>query len=99
MSPRLLLIATVLALFTALVFAIFIAWSNAASRNLALATGALGGAMLLFLVQLPFELRGSTEKTFFTAEYTIDRQKPGIRQWRYKLGAARLGLPAETSRR
>ena len=34
-----------------------ITWTNATSRNLVLAWAALAGALMLFLLQLPFELR------------------------------------------
>jgi hypothetical protein len=61
----------------------YVAWLNAGSRNLALATGTLAAAILLFLIQLRFELRTFKETDFITAELTVDRAKPQIRQWVY----------------
>jgi len=61
----------------------YIAWINAGSRNLALATAALDAALFLLLIQLPFELQGRTDTDFFTAEFTVNRSKPEIRQWSY----------------
>jgi hypothetical protein len=58
---------------------------NLASRNIALATGALAGAVILLGIQLLFELRAEERTDFITAEYTIDRAKPEIRQWTYGL--------------
>jgi hypothetical protein len=58
---------------------------NSGSRNIALAAGALAGAAILLVVQLTFELRASESTDFITAEFTIDRAKPEIRQWRYGL--------------
>ena len=60
-----------------------VAWANAGSRNLVLATSTLAAAILLFVTQLPFELRTKSITDFFTAEFTIDRASPQIRQWRY----------------
>ena len=60
-----------------------VAWANAGSRNMVLATGTLGAAILLFIIQLPFELRERRISDFATSEFTIDRAKPEIRQWSY----------------
>jgi hypothetical protein len=64
----------------------FLAWNNAGSRNLALAAGTVAAAVLLFSLQLPFELRSTEERDFFTVELTLDRQDVSIRQWRYTRG-------------
>jgi hypothetical protein len=64
-----------------------VAWANAASRNLALATATLFAAVVLLIVQLPFELRGKTLTKLFSAEFTIDRAKPQVRQWSYPTDA------------
>jgi hypothetical protein len=56
---------------------------NLGSRNIALATGALAGAVMLLGIQLVFELRADERIDFITAEYTIDRAKPEIHQWKY----------------
>ena len=57
---------------------------NLGSRNIALATGALAGAVILLGIQLVFEFRADEQTDFITAEYTIDRAKPEIRQWKYE---------------
>jgi hypothetical protein len=78
----------------------WVAWANSGSRNLALATGTLVAALILFVVQLPFELSSSIRNDFFSAEFTIDRATPQIRQWKYpnKSGAGtRLGLEVGAS--
>ena len=62
---------------------IYLLSQNSGSRNIALATGALLGAVVLLAVQLRFELRSEPSTDFITAEYTIDRSKPEIRQWNY----------------
>jgi hypothetical protein len=61
----------------------YFAWQSIVSRNLALATATLVAATMLFIVQLFFELRADESTDFITAEYTIDRAKPEIRQWIY----------------
>jgi hypothetical protein len=60
-----------------------VAWANAGSRNLALATATLFASGVLLAVQIPFELRSKSDTSLFSAEYTIDRLKPQIRQWSY----------------
>jgi hypothetical protein len=60
-----------------------LAWNNAGSRNLALATGTVAAGLLLFALQLPFELRSTEERDFLTVELTLDRQESSIRQWSY----------------
>jgi hypothetical protein len=71
-----------------------VAWANAASRNLALATATLFAAVVLLVVQLPFELRGKTLTKLFSAEFTIDHAKPQVRQWSYPTSSSswRIGL-------
>ena len=81
------LIVSIVALVVGLVTAIVVAVENAGSRNLALAVGALGAAMILFLIQLPFELQRSISRDRISTELTIDRAKPSIRQWIYSVNA------------
>jgi hypothetical protein len=86
----------------------YVVSQNLGSRNIALATGALAGAViflggqllfgvptgagalaaaiLLLGIQLLFELHAEERTDFITAEYTIDRAKPEIRQWKYDQG-------------
>ncbi len=61
----------------------YLVLQNLGSRNIALATGALFGAFILLLIQLLFELRSEETTDFISAEFTIDRAKPEIRQWNY----------------
>lgn len=87
---------TIVTLFIALVSGGVLAWLNPGSRNLGLATGALAGAIFLFLLQLSFELRTSDSQDVLRVLFTIDRQKPEIRQWAYRdkalwRGAIELG--------
>lgn len=60
-----------------------VSWNNTGSRNLALATGTLGAAIVLFLIQLPFELRATEQHDFISIELTLDRSTRVIRQWKY----------------
>lgn len=74
-----------------------VAWANSASRNLVLAVSTLFAAVLLFVMQLQFELRSKEELDVFTSELTVDRDTPMIRQWRYPdANAASWRLTAET---
>ena len=80
---RVALVVNVIAVGIALGTGSVVAWQNAGSRNLALATGAVAAAMVLYLIQLPFELRRSVSYDHVSTELTIDRSKPSIRQWKY----------------
>lgn len=82
---KILLIFGLMAMVIAVISVGVFVWHNPGSRNLALATGTIGAALILFAIQLPFELRGSESTDFITAEFTIDRVKPQIRQWTYAL--------------
>jgi hypothetical protein len=66
-------------LVTALGCGIYIVWSNAESRNLALGLGAVVGSCVIFIVQIFFELRGTTTVTDFPVEFTIDYKTKSIR--------------------
>lgn len=70
--------------------ALVITRNNSRSRNLALATGTLAGAIIFFCTQLYFELQPSISYDFINTELTIDRAKPEIRQWVYGPGAGRI---------
>jgi len=87
-------IALVLVLGTTMV----LAWENSGSRNLALASGTLAAAIILFVIQLTFELQPSTSYDHISVELTIDRSKPSIRQWVYGTGGHwRIGVETEAS--
>lgn len=83
-------------LFIFLGSAVYLAWQNAGSRNLALAVGTLAAAVILFVIQLRFELRPSTADDHVSAELTIDRAKPEIRQWDYT-GSGSWRMSRETN--
>jgi len=75
-----------------------VAWANAGSRNLALATATLFAAVVLLIVQIPFELRSKSNTELFSAEFTIDHLKPQIRQWNYPdTVGSRIGLEMAAS--
>jgi hypothetical protein len=80
---KLALIFNVSFILLAVITAAILAWENAASRNLALATGALIAGAVPFLIQLQFELQGSKDLDHVSTEFTIDRTVPSIRQWNY----------------
>jgi hypothetical protein len=61
----------------------YVAWENRNSRNIALAVLAFAGAAIGTAATLGFELRSSSTESFITADFTVDRAKPQIRQWRY----------------
>lgn len=77
------LIGLIVALAVSLACALVITWNNTGSRNLVLGTGALAGAVILFSVQLVFELTKSVVTEFISAEYTIDRKELQIRAPKY----------------
>ena len=80
---KILLIVGVATLVIAAISIAMFAWASPGSRNVALATGTLGAAIILLFVQLSFELRGSEYNEFISVEFTIDHLKPEIRQWVY----------------
>ncbi len=82
-SLKLVVIANVSSTLLAIMTAAILAWENAASRNLALATGTLTAAAIAFLIQLPFELQSSKSQDHVSTEFTIDRAGPSIRKWSY----------------
>src|SRR5947209_7795262 len=71
------------ALLTMLVCFGYLTYENAGSKTFTLAAAALLSAVFVFVLQALFELRSTVSKTFVTAEYTLDRAKPEIRQWAY----------------
>lgn len=83
------------AMIVSLATAIILLWQNGSSRSLALAFGTLAGAMIAFAIQLYFELQPSTSYDYISAEATIDRAKPEIRQWVYSPFDG-WRMPAET---
>ena len=93
------LVLNIIAVVIALVTDFIIAWENAGSRNLALAGGAFFAASILFLIQLPFEFREDRDVALISAELTIDKTKPEIRQWEYSFAAVnnRVSIEVDAS--
>jgi hypothetical protein len=71
---RLALWAGAIGLAITIACALWIVVENAGSRNLALGLGALFGACVILLVQIFFELQGSTTNEDFSVEITTDYQ-------------------------
>lgn len=57
--------------------------TTGASRFAWIALAALVGSSAGLIIQLWFDLQGSSELSGFTTEYTIDAEVPWIRQWKY----------------
>lgn len=80
-------------LLVVLVCGAYLVWANAGSRNLALGLGALAGACVIFLVQIFFELKGTSLTTDFVSEYSIDYLTETVRSTASYLPAS-LSSPA-----
>jgi len=77
-------LAFVAAAFAAVLLLIsvgYIALQNKASQTLVLATAAVLGTLVVYTVNLLFELRGTKTADHITVEVTIDRLKQRIGQW------------------
>jgi hypothetical protein len=59
--------------------ALYIVWVNGGSRNLALGLGALAGAFVIFVLQIAFELKGTTTSSDFVVEFVVDYQQKNVR--------------------
>ena len=51
---------------------LYITWINGGSRNIALGLGALAGACVIFVLQIVFELKGTTTSSDFVVEFVVD---------------------------
>ena len=76
--PKLLFGFGVVGLVIVLSAATAFAWSNTASKTIALATAALWSAGLFLVLQLCLELRASDESDFVSFEFTVDRAKTRV---------------------
>ena len=76
-------IVGIVALVAALAAAMRLAWENAGSKTIVLATAALSGAALLFVVQLFFELQSVTSREYIGVEYTVNHSTASVGQWAY----------------
>ncbi len=77
------LISTFLSLAISVSGAAFVASRNLGSSTLSLATAALAGTAVVFLLQTYFELRPDKELDHVSTNFTIDASAPSIRQWEY----------------
>jgi hypothetical protein len=59
-------------LLTTLACGLYIALINGGSRNLGLALGAVAGSCLLLVLQISFELKGTTASQDFVVEFVVD---------------------------
>jgi len=80
---RLLLVSNMVILVIGVLTSGILAWVNRGSSNVALATAALVGAVVLYGIQLGFELRRRVFVDRVCTDFTIDRAVPNIRQWAY----------------
>lgn len=58
---------------------VYVAWSNGSSRNLGLGLGAVVGACVIFVLQIWFEMKGSTTTTDFAVEFVVDYRERTVR--------------------
>lgn len=68
-SLRIAMWAGAAAAVLAAVCLVYLVSQNLGSRNIALATGALAGALVLLVIQLLFELHAEESTDFISAEY------------------------------
>ena len=59
--------------------AFYLVWVNGGSRNLALGLGALVGALVIFALQIAFELKGTATSSDFVVEFVVDYQQKNAR--------------------
>jgi hypothetical protein len=95
---RLALWAGAIGLAVTIACALWIVIENAGSRNLALGLGALFGACVILLVQIFFELQGSTTNEDFSVEVTTDYQTNSVHSRPFGLYNKNLFLDAEASK-
>jgi hypothetical protein len=72
-----------------------VVFANIGARTLVTAWTATLAATLALLVSLYFDLRGKSETTSMSAEYTVDRLEPQIRQWAYPNSGAGWRITGE----
>jgi hypothetical protein len=61
----------------------YVTWGSSNSRNIVFAWTTFAGAAVFMALNLWFELRSTDTENFITADFTVDRAKPEIRQWKY----------------
>jgi hypothetical protein len=82
-SVKVTLILGLAAVFSGVALLIYFAYMNTGSRNISFAVAALSASAALLLLNLLFDLQGSTVIALIPTEYTIDVSAPRIRQWVY----------------
>jgi hypothetical protein len=80
---RLVVFVGVATLVVAMAAAMRLAWENAGSKTILLATAALVAAAVLFALQVAFELQSSTIRDFIGVEYTVNHSTASVGQWSY----------------
>ena len=58
--------------------ALYIAWVNGGSRNIALGLGAVAGACVILILQIVFELKNTTASEDFGVEFVVDYQQKAV---------------------
>jgi hypothetical protein len=61
---------------------LYIAWVNGGSRNIALGLGAVAGAFVILVLQIVFELKGTTVSQDFVVEFVVDYLQKDVRSSR-----------------
>jgi hypothetical protein len=74
-SLRLATIIGGIALVFVVAAAAFVGWQNRGGQSVVFATATLAGAIIFYVMQLTFELRGNSDMQLLTAEVTIDRTR------------------------
>lgn len=82
-SVKCALILGLVALFLGVFILTYFAYINTWSRNVSFAVATVGASAAMLVLNLLFDLRGSTNETTIPTQYTIDTHLPRIRQWVY----------------
>lgn len=73
----------------AMISSLLVVWANRGSETLALACAALVGAAVLFLVQLPFQLRQSLDQGTAAGQLVLNRDERLLRPFLGSVGQTR----------
>jgi hypothetical protein len=86
---RTVLFVGVVTIIVAMVCLTYVGIANSGSRNISLALGTMLGSLLLLSIQMLFELQSTKSFAVIRTEFTTDRAKPKIEQFRYPLASMR----------
>jgi hypothetical protein len=87
---RTVLFVGVATIIVAMFCLIYVGIANSSSRNISLALGTMLGSLLLLFIQTGFELQPPSKSVaVIRTEFTTDRAKPKIEQFRYPLTSMR----------